>query len=73
VTVPTQCLRCHSVDVAPARLAGGALEISTDPNHRSTVDARVCLACGAVMLTATEPGKLGGRKAVEGTAQEYDF
>jgi hypothetical protein len=73
MTVPTQCLRCHSVDVAPARLAGGALEISTDATHRSPVDARVCLACGAVMLTASEPGKLGGRSAAERHVQEYDF
>jgi hypothetical protein len=73
VTAPTQCLRCHSVDVAPARLAGGTLEISTDDSHRSTIDARVCLACGAVMLTAAEPGKLGGRTTSEHHVQEYDF
>ena len=72
MTAPTQCLRCHSVDVAPARLAGGQLELSTGPGHRSPVDARVCLACGAVMLTATQPGALGARGA-ESHGQEYDF
>jgi hypothetical protein len=37
------------------------------------VDARVCLACGAIMLTASQLGTLGGRSQTERHVQEYDF
>jgi hypothetical protein len=73
MTAPTQCLRCKSAEVASATLEGPPLMIATDDAHRSTVGARVCLACGAIMLTATDPQGLRIATRDEGQVQEYDF
>ena len=47
--------------------------IATDDAHHSTVGARVCLACGAILLTATDPQGLRVAKRDDGQVQEYDF
>ena len=73
MTAPTQCLRCGSAEIAPAILEGPPIVVATDDAHRSTVGARVCLACGAILLTATDPQGLRVVKRDEGEVQEYDF
>jgi hypothetical protein len=44
-----------------------------DEQHSSPVGARVCLACGAVLLTASEPGALRVKHPPERHVQESDF
>ncbi|NOT32895.1 MAG: hypothetical protein HOP12_01860 [Candidatus Eisenbacteria bacterium] len=73
MATPAQCVRCHGHEIAAATLEGAALGIVTEAGARSAVDARVCLACGAVMLTAREPGKLRSAKSAGEPIQEYDF
>ena len=71
---PNACIRCHGTDLASATLEGGpALRVIVDAEHASPVVARVCLACGAVMLTATQPGALRIGEPPEHDVQEYDF
>lgn len=71
---PTACIRCRGTDLAPAAFeAAGAPRVVVDAAHASAVTARVCLACGAVMLTATEPGALRTGDSPERSVQEYDF
>ena len=73
MTAPTQCLRCGSAEIVSATLTGAPLVIATDDAHQSTVGARVCLACGAILLTATDPQGLRVAKRDDGQVQEYDF
>lgn len=71
---PTACIRCRGTDLAPASFeAPGVARVAVDASHSSPVTARVCLACGAVMLTANEPGQLRTGKPPERDVQEYDF
>ena len=70
---PSACIRCGSTDLTPARLEGGSLRIVVDDAHASPVSARVCLGCGAVMLTATEVGRLRTGPPGERDVQEHDF
>jgi len=71
---PTTCIRCKGSDLAEATFAGaGALRVVVDESHSSPVSARVCLACGAVLLTASEPGALRAHHAPERHVQEFDF
>ena len=71
---PTACIRCKGMDLADATFAGAVgLRLVVDDMHSSPVGARVCLACGAVLLTATEPGALRVSKAPERHVQEFDF
>ena len=71
---PTACIRCKGTDLAEATFAGAsALRVVVDEGHESPVGARVCLACGAVLLTASEPGALRLRHTPERHVQEFDF
>jgi len=52
--------------LAEATLTGAdALRVAVDEGHSSAIGARVCLACGAVLLTATEPAALRVHHAPE--------
>ena len=73
---PTACIRCKGIELVEATFVGsGALRLAADETHASPVTARVCLACGAVLLTATDPGALRGVKkdGLHGSVQEADF
>ena len=74
---PTACIRCRGIELIEATFVGaGSLRLAADETHASPVSARVCLACGAVLLTAAEPGALRGAKqggAHGGAVQEADF
>ena len=71
---PTACIRCKGTDLAEATLTGAdALRVAVDEGHSSAIGARVCLACGAVLLTATEPAALRVHHAPERHVQEFDF
>jgi len=71
---PNACIRCQGTELASATLEGGeALRLAVDGEHVSPMSARVCLACGAVMLTATRPGALRVGDPPEHEVQEYDF
>jgi hypothetical protein len=74
---PTACIRCKGIELIAATFVGaGHLRLAADETHASPVSARVCLACGAVLLTATEPAALRGAKphgTQGGAVQEADF
>jgi hypothetical protein len=71
---PTACIRCKGTDLVEATFAGAeTLRLVVDERHSSAVGARVCLACGAILLTAVEPGALRVRHAPERPMQEFDF
>ena len=71
---PTACIRCHGTELADATFAGASeLRLSVDGEHSSRVGARVCLACGAVLLTASTPATLRVGAAPERHVQEFDF
>lgn len=74
---PTACIRCKGIELIEATFVGaGSLRLAADETHTSPVSARVCLACGAVLLTATEPGALRGARPdgeQGGAVQESDF
>ena len=71
---PTACIRCKGIDLAEATFVStAALRLTVDDAHTSPVTARVCLACGAVLLTATEPGALRVKEGAEREVQEFDF
>lgn len=71
---PSACIRCKGTELVQATFAGAAdLRLTVDERHSSAVTARVCVACGAVLLTATEPGALRTGQAHEREVQEFDF
>jgi hypothetical protein len=71
---PTACIRCKGNDLAEATFAGTVgLRLVVDEMHSSPVGARVCLACGAVLLTASEPSALRVKHPPERHVQESDF
>ena len=73
---PTACIRCKGIELIEATFVGaGSLRLAADETHASPVSARVCLACGAVLLTATDPGALRGvkKEGTHGAVQEADF
>jgi len=71
---PTACIRCKGNDLADATFSGAVeLRLVVDAAHSSPVGARVCLACGAVLLTASEPGALRVKHGPERRVQESDF
>lgn len=73
---PTACIRCKGIELVEAEFVGaGSLRLAADESHASPVTARVCVACGAVLLTASEPGALRGvkRDAPTRAIQESDF
>jgi hypothetical protein len=71
---PTACIRCKGTDLVDATFAGAeALRLVVDEKHSSPAGARVCLSCGAVLLTAAEPGALRVKEAPERHVQEFDF
>mgnify|MGYP001268871035 CR=1 FL=1 len=71
---PTACIRCKGNDLVDATFVGaGGLRLVVDEKHSSPVGARVCLSCGAVLLTASEPGALRVSEAPEREVQEFDF
>jgi len=71
---PTACIRCKGTELAEAAFAGASdLRLVVDEAHSSPVNARVCLACGAVLLTAGRPAALRVKRGPEGEVQEFDF
>ena len=71
---PTACIRCKGNELVDATFASAAgLRLVVDEQHSSPVGARVCLSCGAVLLTASEPGALRVGDAPERHVQEFDF
>ena len=71
---PTACIRCKGIELVEAHFVGTTgLRLAVDEMHTSPVTARVCLSCGAVLLTATEPGALRGKQGAERQVQEFDF
>jgi len=74
MTQPTACIRCKGSEIVSATLEPAAvLKLAVDAAHVSPVTARVCLACGAVMFTASTPAALRSDTAPERSIQEYDF
>ena len=74
MTLPTACIRCHGTELVPVSFELPATpRVATDATHSSPVTARVCLACGAVLLTASDPFALRTREGPERDVQEYDF
>jgi hypothetical protein len=71
---PTACIRCKGTELAEATFAGASdLRLVVDEQHTSPVSARVCLACGAVLLTAAQPAALRVSEGPEREVQEFDF
>ena len=71
---PTACIRCKGTDLADATFeTGGTPRVTVDATHSSPVTARVCLACGAVLLTASQPAALRVGEHPHREVQEYDF
>jgi len=71
---PTACIRCHGTDLVEATFAGAeGLRIVVDAQHSSLAGARVCLSCGAVLITAAEPGALRVGPPPRHDVQEADF
>ena len=71
---PTACIRCKGIHLVEASFAGAEnLRLIVDDAHSSTAGARVCLSCGAVLLTATEPAALRVATGPETSIQEFDF
>ena len=71
---PTACIRCKGTELAEATFeAAGVPRVVVDADHSSTVAARVCLSCGAILLTAVDPAVLRARPAPERHLQEFDF
>ena len=73
---PTACIRCKGIELVEAHFVGTTgLRLAVDELHTSPVSARVCLSCGAVLLTATEPGALRPKQGAErkDEVQEFDF
>jgi hypothetical protein len=71
---PTACIRCKGTELVEARFEGAeGLRLVLDAEHSSRVGARVCLACGAVLLTASEPGALRATPELDREIQEFDF
>ena len=74
VSQPTACIRCKGIELVDATFVGAeGLRVEVDPHHASPVGARVCLSCGAVLLTASEPGRLRVTEAPHREVQEFDF
>jgi hypothetical protein len=71
---PTACIRCKGIELVEATFADtGIPRLVVDADHSSPVTARVCVACGAVLLTASEPGALRAGLEPEREVQEFDF
>ena len=71
---PTACIRCKGTELVEATFAGATgLRLEVDEQHSSPVSARVCLACGAVLLTASRPAALRVKHGPEREVQEFDF
>ncbi len=71
---PSACIRCHGTELVSARLQHVEEPLLVvDADHKSPMHARVCLACGAVMLTANTPGALRVGEPPDDEVQEYDF
>jgi hypothetical protein len=71
---PAACIRCHGTELVTAHFEGiEPPRLATDAQHASPVHARVCLTCGAVMLTVTTPGALRTGEPPDADIQEYDF
>jgi hypothetical protein len=74
MSTPTACIRCKGTDLVEAVFAGAeGLRLVVDDEHTSPVGARVCLTCGAVLLTATQPGALRATPEPHRDVQEFDF
>jgi len=71
---PIACIRCGGTELQPAAIEMSAPPLLVvDATHASPLSARVCLACGAVLLTATDVARLRVRESPLRDVQEYDF
>lgn len=74
MTQPSACLRCKGSDLADASLeTAAAMRVVVDATRSTGVSARVCLTCGAIMLTASEVANLQTGAASAREVQEFDF
>jgi len=74
MTHPTACLRCKGTDLADASIDSAiVMRVVVDAARSSGVAARVCLQCGAIMLTASEVANLQTGAAHVRDVQEFDF
>lgn len=74
MTQPSACLRCHGTELADASIeSAAAMRVVVDAARSTGISARVCLTCGAIMLTATEVAKLQSGAASARAVQEFDF
>ena len=74
MTQPSACLRCKGSELADASIESAAeMRVVVDAARSSGVSARVCLTCGAIMLTATEVAKLQSGAESARAVQEFDF
>jgi hypothetical protein len=74
MTQPTACLRCKGTELADASIESAAeMRVVIDSARTTGVSARVCLMCGAIMLTASEVAKLQTGAAHAREVQEFDF
>jgi hypothetical protein len=74
MTQPTACIRCKGTALVSAAFdVERAPRLVVDDTHDSPIEVRVCLACGAVLLTATEVGHLRAATGPGGEVQEFDF
>ena len=74
MTQPTACLRCKGTELADASIEpADAMRVVVDATRSTGISARVCLQCGAIMLTASEVAKLQTGAASAREVQEFDF
>jgi ABC-type enterobactin transport system permease subunit len=74
MSLPTACIRCKGTELVPVAFeVPAAPRVVVDSDHTSLVTARVCLACGAVLLTASDPFALRVNQEPDRGVQEYDF
>ena len=74
MTQPSACLRCRGIELADASIEPAAeMRVVVDAARSSGISARVCLTCGAIMLTATEVARLQSGAASTREVQEFDF
>jgi len=74
MTQPSACLRCKGSELADASIESAAeMRVVVDAARSSGVSARVCLTCGAIMLTASEVANLQTGSASARAVQEFDF
>ena len=74
MTQPSACLRCKGTELADASIeSAAAMRVVVDATRSTGISARVCLTCGAIMLTASKVAQLQSGAAHVREVQEFDF